>query len=306
MLGGSTIRSRKAKSGVTQTKNVMAIFDPSSWKPVELYKMREHDDLPRVASGSVGYEDIRIFRTDRSGLQGIAASLHLRRSDRHASHVEQVLLSFDEEYNIEDAHPIRGDWNATAHKNWVPFDNCVEPHFLIAIDKGTLFDDHGELRGRDAEARPSTRPRRSHEPDGRARRRALERAQETEHARSREERRRSGSAPLRVDVQVTGQEDLRGGTQLVRIGDDTWLGIGHSMVLVDKLKVYWHVWYVVDSRGKMKMKSPPMKLAPNGIEFAAGMGIDGDRVVVSFGVDDGECRLAETKLASVLEILRPV
>lgn len=32
------------------------------------------------------------------------------------------------------------------------------------------------------------------------------------------------------------------------------------------------------------------KLASSSIEFAAGLAIDGDRVVVSFGVDDMECR----------------
>jgi len=305
MLGGGTIRSRKAKPGVTQTKNAMVILDPTSWRAVEIYKMHERDDLPRVASSSIGYEDIRIFRTARGGLQGIAASFHLQRSDRRDRYVEQVLLSFDENYDIVDAQPIRGDWSSVANKNWVPFDNCAEPRFLTSIAKGIVFDDRGELRARDAVVHPSTskRSRREFEPEDRTRRRAIERAHETSRV---PDDRSSGLPPCLVDVQMTGQEDLRGGTQLVRIGDDAWLGIGHSMRLIDKLKFYWHVWYAVDSRGTLKSVSPPMKLAPhNGIEFAAGMGIDGDRVVVSFGVDDGECRLGETKLSSVLEIMRP-
>jgi hypothetical protein len=92
----------------------------------------------------------------------------------------------------------------------------------------------------------------------------------------------------------------------VRVGDEAWLGIGHEMKFVSGKKFYWHVFYLVDSRGKMTAASPPMKLVANGIEFAAGMAIDGDRVVVSFGVDDMECKIGETSLSAVFEILHPV
>jgi hypothetical protein len=101
-------------------------------------------------------------------------------------------------------------------------------------------------------------------------------------------------------------EGLRGGTQLVCVADDAWLGVGHEMKFVGGKKHYWHTWYLVDSLGKMTAASEPMKLAPNGIEFAAGMAIDGDRVVVSFGVDDMECRIGETSLSAVMEMLRPI
>ena len=99
---------------------------------------------------------------------------------------------------------------------------------------------------------------------------------------------------------------LRGGTQLSRVGDDAWLGLAHEMQFLKSRKYYWHTWYLVDARGKMRSTSPSMKLVSNGIEFAAGMAIDGDRVVVSFGVDDMECRLGETRLSDVMGILRPV
>ena len=101
-------------------------------------------------------------------------------------------------------------------------------------------------------------------------------------------------------------EGLRGGTQLVRVAEDAWLGIGHEMKFVNGRKYYWHTWYLVDSRGKMTSASEPMKLAPNGIEFAAGMAIDGDRVVVSFGVDDMHAMLGETSLSAVMELLKPI
>jgi hypothetical protein len=98
-------------------------------------------------------------------------------------------------------------------------------------------------------------------------------------------------------------EGLRGGTQLVRVDDDAWLGIGHEMKFVNGKKYYWHVFYLVNSLGAMRAASEPMKLAPNGIEFAAGLAVEGDRVVVSFGIDDMACRLGETRLSAVMEKL---
>jgi hypothetical protein len=138
----------------------------------------------------------------------------------------------------------------------------------------------------------------------------MDRADDTEKARAREARKRRDSKHPRhavvTEAHAPCYEGLRGGTQLVRVDQDAWLGIGHAMKFVDKLKYYWHVWYLVDSRGSLRSASPPMKLAPNGIEFAAGLAIDGDRVVVSFGVDDMESRLGETSLATVRKVLCPI
>lgn len=313
MPNGVTVRSETALPGESRTKNAMVIFDPRRWRPLEIYKMREHDELPRTSSGSVGYEDMRIFRTDRGGLQGIAAALHLKRSDRRKPLAEQVIVSLDDQYDVVDAQPIRGEgWSDLPQKNWVPFDHCEEPRFLYEIDKGTMFDDRGELRGKDAVVWPSSRPRRLYEPDEEFRSRAADRADEADDERDRENRRRlrrddrDGRALKASVPQVPSCQGLRGGSQLVRVGDDAWLGIGHAMCFVDKRKYYWHVWYLVDSRGKPKSASLPMKLASNGIEFAAGLAIDGDRVVVSFGVDDMECRIGETSLSAVMAKLQTI
>lgn len=322
MPDGVVIRSRRAQPGESRTRNALAIFDPKSWKPLEIYKVHERDNFPRAPCESLGFEDVRLFTTDKGGLQGIAASLHLRRESEGGSSrnqiPEQVVLSFDENYDIVSARPIRGVWSAGPQKNWVPFDRCVEPRFLYSIGRGTLFDDHGEGVGG---ARPATGESRRPlgAPSGATRDRALSRARTAEEARSLEEsrglrgqgRRQKGFASLAheardVNVGSTPLFDvLRGGTQLCRVEDDAWLGVGHEMRLVKKRKYYWHVWYLVDGRGKMKAASPPMKLAQNGIEFAAGLAIDGNRVVVSFGVDDMECRLGETRLSEVRAMLRP-
>jgi len=349
MPEGRTVRSKTVTAGQL-TKNAMVVFDPQSWQPIQIYKMHENDGLPRASTPHVGYEDMRLFRTAKGGLQGIAASLHLKRD--HAQRAvegmpqhqppEQVVLSFDDEYNIVTAQPIRV---GGVQKNWVPFDHCEEPRFLYSIDNGVLVGEHGRLHGDAAVVRPSCSARsvvvatpplpaaavvreeeRTIRPDP-PNPKSERRAPSTQVARGRRMMLDAGSArtaarsssPRRSSrndesVRMTGTgrvglptyQGLRGGTQLIRVGDDAWLGIGHEMKWVNSKKFYFHTWYAVDSRGKMTAASEPMKLAPNGIEFAAGMAIDGDRVVVSFGVDDMECKIGETSLSAVMETLRPI
>lgn len=388
MPDGVTVRSKTARSAGQQTKNAMVIFDPQTWRAVQIFKMHEKDNAPRQPCPHMGYEDMRIFRTDKGGLQGIAASLHLNRrdSDKRAFEVdipqhqppEQVLLSFDESYNIVDAQPIRGDgWSGSPQKNWVPFDHAAEPRFLYSISKGTMFDERGKLHGVAAQARPSMNvvpvsstsaldsslvaatdsgldpidaalnlkssecARHSGETDATSEDKTTRKKKTARrtHLRGGDMRvvrggrvkldtissrpttlpARSASRPAAVQnandstrmmgsgrILMPTYEGLRGGSQLVRVADDAWLGIAHEMKFLNGRKFYWHTWYLVDSRGKMKAASAPMKLAPNGIEFAAGMAIAGDRVVVSFGVDDMQCRLGETRLSAVLELLRPM
>lgn len=368
MPNGVTVRSKAARPAAQQTKNVMVILDPQSWRPTQVFKMQEKDGLPRETCAHVGFEDMRIFRTDKGGLQGIAASLHLRRNQpRQVEGVsqhqppEQVLLSFDSNYDIVGAQPIRGDgWSGTPQKNWVPFDHCTEPRFLYSIAKGTMFDDRGAIQGDAASATPSSAAAplapvvaaapRPDEPSAPVESKREEPWREEKKHRSKHVDRRvnirggdvrvvrggrvnvdamasrpssrhSSHQPARV-VQRSGDnstrlmgsgrllgpkyEGLRGGTQLCRVGDDAWLGIGHEMKFVNNKKYYWHTWYLVDSRGVMTAASEPMKLASNGIEFAAGLAIDGNRVVVSFGVDDMESKLGETQLSAVLAALHQV
>jgi len=370
MPDGVTVRSKNARPVGQQTKNAMIIFDPQSWRAIQVFKMHEKDGLPRESCAHVGYEDMRIFKTDKGGLQGIAASLHLRRKQPRSTDgvpqhqpPEQVLLSFDDNYNIVGARPIRGEgWSGTPQKNWVPFDHCAEPRFLYSINKGTMFDDRGTLHGDEAKACPSINSRATghaptlSSPSPPPETTSAQPESTREEAPQRREKKKSSAKSVRkvnirggdirimrggrvaLDTMVTRPssrvaprsasrghartagdssrvmgsgrillpkyEGLRGGTQLCRVSDDGWLGIGHEMKFLNGKKYYWHVFYLVDSRGKLTAASEPMKLAPNGIEFAAGMAVDGDRVVVSFGVDDMESKLGETSLSAVLETLK--
>lgn len=362
MPEGRTIRSKGARPLGQQTKNAMVVLDPKSWRPVQVFKMSEKDGLPRATTPHLGFEDTRLFRTERDGLQGIAASLHLQRARsvegmRQHQPPEQVVLSFDDAYNVVAARPIRGEaWSGTPQKNWVPFDGATEPRFLFSIERGLLFDDQGPLEGDHAVVRsgractstdtapvtvsPTTpAPPAAPSPVERSRRPSPVRGSDMRvvrggrvvldtmatrpssrprrpatHASAHGSRTARTARGNEASTRIVGSgraslpkyQGLRGGTQLLRVADDLWLGVAHQMEWVSNKKFYFHTWYAVDSRGHLRSASEPMKLAPQWIEFAAGMGIDGDQVVISFGVDDMECRIAETRLSAVMEVLRPV
>lgn len=358
MPGGVTVRGKKAGSTGQQTKNAMLVLDPTTWRPIRTYKMHERDGLPRESTPHLGFEDMRLFRTDSGGLQGIAASLHLQRDQRiegvQHQPPEQVVLTFDSDYNIVVARPIRGGGWSGPQKNWVPFDDAAEPRFMYSLDKGRMFDNRGPVHDDAAIARPSLRvlppstmpptveeppvvppppseppppspppPPQDHRPKARGGevrsirgrgRIMLDQMMSRPLSRPHPTARPGGRTHTEA-ARVTGgggrtlmptYDGLRGGTQLVRIGDDKWLGLGHSMKWSSNKKFYWHVAYVTDGRGKMIAASEPFKLASETIEFAAGMALDGDRLVISFGVDDAACRLGETRLSAVMELLRPI
>jgi hypothetical protein len=367
MPSGRTVRSKNAGFSGQQTKNAMIVLDPTTWRAVRIYKMRERDGLARATTPHVGFEDMRLFKSDVGGLQGIAASLHLQRGAQKSAlegspqsqPPEQVIVSFDEEYNIVAAHPIRGDGWSGPQKNWVPFDDVAEPRFLYSIGKGTLFDARGRLSGDARLVRPSAsarplppRPPPSSTPPPQEAVSQVPGASSRVSRASRTSRRGAEPAPSRDlrahlrggDVQlIRGKrlvldatlsrpttravtawrggadgtrlmngrvnlpkyEGLRGGSQLVRVAEDAWLGVAHEMNFVEGRKYYWHVFYVVDSRGALTGMSEPCKLSPTGIEFAAGMAIDGDLVVISFGVDDMESKLGVTSLEVIMDKVRP-
>ena len=302
MPNGVTVRGGLASSAYVRNRNVMVELDPRTWRPTATIEMVEADNHPRITGCTyLGYADLRLFQTARHGLQAIAASMQLAkisaagaptRKKAHrrtgGSHpAEQTILTLDSEYRIIEARPIRGGWSGRPQKNWSPFDRADVPRFLYSIDRGLMFSDDGPLT-----------------PSG-----AMVSSFDGGFARAAARTGASGTG---------GYHELRGGTQLVYIGDQlralvgdvaggAWLSLAHDMRYVQGRKFYWHLFYAVDSTGRMLAQSEPFKLAENGIEFAAGLAWgDGERVMISFGVDDMECRLGETSLAAILELLAPV
>lgn len=290
MFDGKVTLSARAKPSVRQTINAIVTLDPKTWKPIKTYPVHESDDLPRaVHCANTGYEDIRLFRTAAGGLQGIGASLHLERARQvvgGSNPPEQVLLSLDANYDIIAARPIRGSWSSTPQKNWMPFDGADEPRFLFSIDRGTVFDVEGPLNPQPSTAPIISRPR---------------------NLGTTEVRVFKSPRPVSAGrVSPPSYGGIRGGTQLIPVADGLWLGAGHEMRHTHGRKFYWHTFFTVGDDGQLVAKSRPVKIATENIEFAAGMAREGDRLVVSYGVEDGMCRLAETSLDAVLASLQPL
>ena len=117
----NTNASKRPRFCSIRTRNVMLILDPSDWSVLSWHEMRDNDKTPRAkVTQCVGYEDMRLFYAGGE-LRGIACSLMLN-IKRSGNTPEQVLLRFDEEYNIVESTPLRGAWSGRAQKNWMPFD----------------------------------------------------------------------------------------------------------------------------------------------------------------------------------------
>lgn len=304
MPGGTAIRANQG-SVYTVSKNAMLILDPDTLRPTKVYRMPERDGYPRVPSSVMaGYADMRLFMTELNGryqIYGIAAASHLGRLDQLPSiaskqhSVEQVIVTLDQStYEIMEAMPLRGAWSSAHQKNWSPFDGFKDPRLVVNIDRGRIHNELGPVTENET-ATMSTRPLRTEA---------------------------TGGAQVQKRSYVT-YRGLRGGTQLVYVGDrlgellgrhvegGAWISLAHDVRYLSSGKFYWHVLYAIDVRGNMLAMSRPFKLdIAHGIEFAAGLAIDhvedGPRAVISYGVDDIECKLGVTSLEALLGLLEPV
>lgn len=113
---------------------------------------------------------------------------------------------------------------------------------------------------------------------------------------------------------------LRGGTPLWDLGDETYLAVVHDTyhqeVLVTNQNVfgtqrnlvrnYVHRFARYDYTGKMIQLSDEFQFHKPGIEFACGIIIKDDTVVVSFGFRDWSSWLGKISLAKVMEMLKDV
>lgn len=328
------IRGPYATPNRARTLNAMLILDPETWRPLEILPMQELDDTPRRDSASLGFEDIRLFSTRYGTFYGIAASRHLAQDETHSPNwvppVEQVLLSFDDRCNIVQAMPLRGpSWRSKHQKNWSPFEGADLPRFLSSIERGRVVhvDEDGEVKmvlGRSEQAlakvpsKPAWPPGRRQAPVAgpEVRVSAIANKGIAQGAGPEVRMSRGGGYQTTVSNErltkssnTAAYHGLRGGTQLQKIGDGHWLGVAHDMIYSDakSKKFYWHVFYLVNDDGELLAKSQPVKLAPEyGIEFAAGLAIDGDRAVISYGTDDMHGFIAETSLSAIVELLVPI
>ncbi len=93
-------------------------------------------------------------------------------------------------------------------------------------------------------------------------------------------------------------DHLRGGAATPL--DDGYLCVTHEVVEADEGRVYLHRFVRLDARFFVTAVSRAWVFDHHGIEFCAGMVLDGPRLVLSYGVEDREAWVARVNLKEVL------
>ncbi len=100
---------------------------------------------------------------------------------------------------------------------------------------------------------------------------------------------------------------FRGGSQLVEVATNQWLGVIHEVAMVGGHRVYEHRFVLVNGEGLLLKVSPLFVFkAKFSIEFCAGLAVKGNRVVISFGEMDETASLVECGVDAVLAIMENV
>jgi hypothetical protein len=107
------------------------------------------------------------------------------------------------------------------------------------------------------------------------------------------------------DISIAAAE-FRGGTQAIDF-DGGWLALVHEVLggASEKQRVYHHRFVWFDAASTLQRVSRPFFFRKKGIEFAAGLAWhpDGKRLLISYGVDDGEAWIATVVASEVLAVL---
>lgn len=101
---------------------------------------------------------------------------------------------------------------------------------------------------------------------------------------------------------------FRGGSQFVDAGESTYLAVIHESVDFpgqSPHRVYWHR-FVLFFGGLIEQISQPFCFQRRGVEFAAGMALHGDDLLISYGVHDQEAWLHRMPLKDALGMLTEV
>jgi glycosyltransferase involved in cell wall biosynthesis len=110
-------------------------------------------------------------------------------------------------------------------------------------------------------------------------------------------------------------EHFRGGSQAIAFdaclgqrSEGGWLALIHEVSVRDERRYYQHRFVWLDESNTLRGVSRPFYFQKKGIEFAAGLAWhpDGERLLISYGVDDGEAWLATVAAAEVRALLSDV
>lgn len=116
-------------------------------------------------------------------------------------------------------------------------------------------------------------------------------------------------------------KDIRGGSNLWKLEDGTYLALVHKTTHVKKgmmfdprrfamvnivLRDYEHLFARYNEYGVLLQISPSFQFLGKGIEFGAGLIVKNEEVLVSFGREDVSAHIGKIKLETVMEMLREV
>lgn len=120
------------------------------------------------------------------------------------------------------------------------------------------------------------------------------------------------------DVGGFGEDyPIRGGSQLIGLENGTMLAIIHQCVTVDVIRFasitkpslfrrrYTHRFVQYNSDGQIIQVTDKFNFLNKSIEFAAGMAIKDNKVLITFGALDSSAHLASIPLKNILSALRP-
>ena len=136
----------------------------------------------------------------------------------------------------------------------------------------------------------------------------------------------NGNAIIKDDLVISRLREskvlagLRGNTHLLELGDGTYLGLMHKLIVSKKqiyipsrflhvdsvYKNYHHFFVRVDENGWIVEVSAAFQFVSPGIEFAAGIVEKNGNYVISFGKDDVSSHIAIIEKSKVLKLLKKI
>ena len=108
-------------------------------------------------------------------------------------------------------------------------------------------------------------------------------------------------------VPPVAAETFRGGSQAIAF-DDGWLALVHEVIGEGADRRYHHRFVFLDRAMRLRKLSKPFFFEHHGVEFAAGLAPhpDEERLVISYGIEDREARIATVAAAEVRQLLDEV
>jgi hypothetical protein len=104
---------------------------------------------------------------------------------------------------------------------------------------------------------------------------------------------------------VTALYDIDGGSQLLRTPAG-WLGVCHEAAIpAGGPRTYLHRFFLLDPKWRLAGLCEPFSFTGEPIEFCAGLALDqdGQRLLLSFGVNDAQAFIGTVDLNRVLGVL---